>query len=160
MACWYTHPIIREIMGSIPNLTAKIKNNMKKIISILILVLATVWVNAQANIYHSTSIQEGKYNKKLKKWNFTNPTIDEVSIIFNEGAVYVSDVNNSRYIISDEVDDISDDKNVIYAVKGLDKNKKDIVIFLIKDKISEERVIMIYWSVSTTAVKYQIKNEE
>ena len=146
--------------GLIPVLTAKIKNNMKKIISILILVLTTVWVNAQANIYHSTSIKEGKYNKKLKKWNFTNPTIDEVSIIFNEGAVYVSDVNNSRYIISDEVDDISDDKNVIYAVKGLDKNKKDIVIFLIKDKISEERVIMIYWSVSTTAVKYQIKNEE
>ena len=133
---------------------------MKKIISLLILVLATGIVNAQANIYHSTSIQTGKYNKKLKKWYYANPIANEVSIIFNEGAVYVSDVNNSRYIISDEVDDISDDKNVIYAVKGLDKNKKDIVIFLIKDKISEERVIMIYWRVSTTAIKYKIKNEE
>ena len=83
-----------------------------------------------------------------------------MSIIFNEGAVYVSDVNNSRYIISDEVDDISDDKNVIYAVKGIDKNKKDIVIFLIKDKISEERLIMIYWNSTASALMYQIKNEE
>ena len=28
MACWYTHPIIRERIGSIPNLTTR-NNNMK-----------------------------------------------------------------------------------------------------------------------------------
>ena len=116
-------------------------------------------VNAQ-NIYHSTSIQTGQYSKKLKKWKFSDPVVNEVSIIFNEGAVYVSDVNNSRYIISDQVDDISDDKNVIYAVKGLDKDKKDVIIFLIKDKISEGKLIMIYWNSSARAIKYQIKNDE
>ena len=133
---------------------------MKKIVLMLILVLTTVFVNAQANVYHATSIQEGKYNKKLKKWSFTNPSSSQVSIIFNEGAVYVSDINNSRYIISDVVDDISDDKNVIYAIKGLDKTKKDVVIFLIKDKASEEKVIIVYWSLSGNSLKYKIKNEE
>ena len=132
---------------------------MRKLLLALILVLATVLVNAQ-NIYHSTSIQTGQYSKKLKKWKFSNPVVNEVSIIFNEGAVYVSDVNNSRYIISDQVDDISDDKNVIYAVKGLDKDKKDVIVFLIKDKISEGKLIMIYWNSSARAIKYQIKNDE
>ena len=132
---------------------------MRKLLLALILVLATVLVNAQ-NIYHSTSIQTGQYSKKLKKWKFSDPVVNEVSIIFNEGAVYVSDVNNSRYIISDQVDDISDDKNVIYAVKGLDKDKKDVIIFLIKDKISEGKLIMIYWNSSARAIKYQIKNDE
>lgn len=133
---------------------------MKKIVLMLILVLTTVFVNAQAHVYHSKAIQEGKYNKKLKKWNFTNPSSSQVSIIFNEGTVYVSDLNNSRYIISDVVDDISDDKNVIYAIKGLDKTKKDVIIFLIKDKTSEEKVIIIYWSLSGNSLKYKIKNEE
>ena len=132
---------------------------MRKLLLALILVLATVLVNAQ-NIYHSTSIQTGQYSKKLKKWKFSDPVVNEVSIIFNEGAVYVSDVNNSRYIISDQVDDISDDKNVIYAVKGLDKDKKDVIVFLIKDKISEGKLIMIYWNSSARAIKYQIKNDE
>ena len=132
---------------------------MRKLLLALILVLATVLVNAQ-NIYHSASIQTGQYSKKLKKWKFSDPVVNEVSIIFNEGAVYVSDVNNSRYIISDQVDDISDDKNVIYAVKGLDKDKKDVIIFLIKDKISEGKLIMIYWNSSARAIKYQIKNDE
>ena len=132
---------------------------MRKLLLALILVLATVLVNAQ-NIYHSTSIQTGQYSKKLKKWKFSDPVVNEVSIIFNEGAVYVSDVNNSRYIISDQVDDISDDKNVIYAVKGLDKDKKDVIVFLIKDKISEGKLIMIYWNSSARAIKYQIKNDD
>ena len=133
---------------------------MKKIVLMLILVLTTVFVNAQAIIYHATSIQEGKYNKKLKKWNFTNPRSSQVSIIFNEGAVYVSDINNSRYIISDEVNDISDDKNVILSIKGSDKNEKNIIIFLIKDKTTGERLLLIYWGLSGNSLKYQIKNEE
>ena len=132
---------------------------MKKIVLMLILVLTTVFVNAQAIIYHATSFQLGKYDKKLKKWNFDQPFVNEVSIIFNEGIVYVSDVNNSRYTISDEINDISDEINIIYAINGFDNDKKKVLIFLIKNKVTEEKNITIYWNKSQSTLKYIIKND-
>jgi hypothetical protein len=84
----------------------------------------------------------------------------ELSIIFNELTVYVDDANNSRYVIDDKVEERTEGDKSHLIIKGFDKNKKDVLVILTKNIVTEQRTCTIYWTVSQRAVIYDIKQDE
>jgi hypothetical protein len=133
---------------------------MKKILLVLIIVLTTTFAKAQPSVFRTNSVVIGTYNKKLKKWIYNPKTKIELSIILNELTVYVDDANNSRYVIDDKVEERTEGDKSHLIIKGFDKNKKDVLVILTKNIITEQRTCTIYWTVSQRAVIYDIKQDE
>ena len=133
---------------------------MKKILLVLIIVLTTTFAKAQPSVFRTNSVVIGTYNKKLKKWIYNPKTKIELSIIFNELTVYVDDANNSRYVIDDKVEERTEGDKSHLIIKGFDKNKKDVLVILTKNIITEQRTCTIYWTASQRAVIYDIKQDE
>ena len=133
---------------------------MKKLLLMLIIVLATTFAKAQPSVFRTNSVVIGTYNKKLKKCIYNPKTKIELSIIFNELTVYVDDANNSRYVIDDKVEERTEGDKSHLIIKGFDKNKKDVLVILTKNTVTEQRTCTIYWTVSQRAVIYDIKQDE
>jgi hypothetical protein len=150
MIVWRTH---------IKKIKQKLKI-MKKLLLMLIIVLATTFAKAQPSVFRTNSVVIGTYNKKLKKWIYNPKTKIELSIIFNELTVYVDDANNSRYVIDDKVEERTEGDKLHFIVKGFDKNEKDVLVILTRNTVTEQRTCTIYWTVSQRAVIYDIKQDE
>lgn len=135
---------------------------MKKLLLMLIIVLTTTFVKAQQlAVYHTNSVITSTYNPKLKKWINDPETKVELSIILNESTVYIDDVNNSRYVIDNEVEERTEGDNLYFIIKGFDKNKKSVLIILNKNTITKKRTFSVHWMVGKEqrAVIYDIKEE-
>jgi hypothetical protein len=150
MIVWRTH---------IKKIKQKLKI-MKKLLLMLIIVLATTFAKAQPSVFRTNSVVIGTYNKKLKKWIYNPKTKIELSIIFNELTVYVDDANNSRYVIDDKVEERTEGDKLHFIVKGFDKNEKDVLVILTRNTVTEKRTCTIYWTVAQRAVIYDIKEDE
>jgi len=150
MIVWRTH---------IKKIKQKLKI-MKKLLLMLIIVLATTFAKAQPSVFRTNSVVIGTYNKKLKKWIYNPKTKIELSIIFNELTVYVDDANNSRYVIDDKVEERTEGDKLHFIVKGFDKNEKDVLVILTRNTVTEQRTCTIYWTAAQRAVIYDIKQDE
>jgi hypothetical protein len=150
MIVWRTH---------IKKIKQKLKI-MKKLLLMLIIVLATTFAKAQPSVFRTNSVVIGTYNKKLKKWIYNPKTKIELSIIFNELTVYVDDANNSRYVIDDKVEERTEGDKLHFIVKGFDKNEKDVLVILTRNTVTEQRTCTIYWTAAQRAVIYDVKQDE
>jgi hypothetical protein len=150
MIVWRTH---------IKKIKQKLKI-MKKLLLMLVIVLATTFAKAQPSVFRTNSVVTGTYSKKLKNWVYNPGTKIELSIIFNESTVYINDANNSRYVIDDKVEERTEGDKLHFIVKGFDKNEKDVLVILTRNTVTEQRTCTIYWTVSQRAVIYDIKQDE
>jgi hypothetical protein len=132
---------------------------MKKLLLVLIIILTTTFVKAQPSVFHTSSFKKGTYHAKLKNWIYTPTTKIELSIIFNKSTVCINDKNNSRYIIEDKAEEHTEGDRLHFIIRGFDKNKKDVLVILTRNTITEKKTCTIYWVVSKRAIIYNVKDE-
>jgi hypothetical protein len=136
---------------------------MKKLLLIIIIVLTTIFAKAQSEpaVYHTNSVVTGTYNSKLKEWSYDPEIKIELSIIFNKSTVCINDKNNSRYVIDDRVEERKEGDRLHFIIKGFDKNKKDVLVILTRNTITEKKTCSIHWMAGSEqrAAIYNIKDE-
>ncbi len=123
----------------------------------LIIVLTTTFAKAQPSVCHTHSVTIGRYSTKFKKWNYDPSIFIDLSIIFEESTIYVNDLNNSRYFMSIDGEERKDGDKTHYITKGLDEDKRDILIILTRNTVTLKRTLTIYWTSFQSAVIYDLK---